>query len=89
MPDGSVRDQRVPALRAPALGDAVPLQDEVRHAALAQVLAHRHAGLTSADDEDLDLFLVMTTSTLEPHLDLSRCMLLGHRTPCPTDLLGG
>ena len=30
VPGRSVRDEGIPALRAPALGDAVPLQDEVR-----------------------------------------------------------
>ena len=55
MPGRSVGDQGVPPLRAPALGDAVPLQDEVRHAAVAQVLAHRQAGLASTDDEYVDL----------------------------------
>ena len=56
MPGGPVRDQGVPPLRAPTLGDAVPLEDEVRHAAGAQMLAHREAGLATADDEHLYRF---------------------------------
>ncbi|GAA2207440.1 hypothetical protein GCM10009850_028980 [Nonomuraea monospora] len=56
MPGGPVRHQGVPPLRAPALRDAVPFQDEVRHSAVGQMLAHRQAGLARADDEDFDFF---------------------------------
>ena len=55
VPGGPVGDQGIPALRAPALGDPLALEHEVRHAAAAQVLAHRQPGLARADDEDLDL----------------------------------
>ena len=56
MPGRTVGDQGVPSFRAPALGDAVPLQNEVRHAAGAQVLAHGQAGLPAADHQRLYLF---------------------------------
>ena len=55
MPGGAVRHQGVPPPRPPPLGDAVALQNEVRHAEQAEMLAHRDAGLTAADDENLDL----------------------------------
>ena len=42
-------------LRAPAFGNPVPLQHEMRHAAVAQVLAHGEARLAAADDEGVDL----------------------------------
>jgi hypothetical protein len=32
----------------------MPLKDDVRHAALAQVLAHRQTGLTAPDDKRFD-----------------------------------
>ncbi|GES18637.1 hypothetical protein Aple_015320 [Acrocarpospora pleiomorpha] len=32
----------------------MPLQDEVRHTAVGQMLTHRQAGLAPTDDEDLD-----------------------------------
>jgi hypothetical protein len=51
VPRGAVRDQGVPPLRAPSLGDAVPFQNDVRYAVGAQVLAHRHAGLARPDDD--------------------------------------
>lgn len=54
VPRGAVRDQRIPATRAPALGDAAALEHEMRYAQLAQVLAHGHAGLTGAHDERID-----------------------------------
>ena len=57
MPRGPVRDQRVPPLRAPPLGDAAPLEDQMRHAAGAQMLAHREAGLATPDDQHLHSFV--------------------------------
>ncbi|GAA0982949.1 hypothetical protein GCM10009555_053670 [Acrocarpospora macrocephala] len=69
MPGGSVRDQGVPPLRAPALRDAMPLHDEVRHTAVGQMLTHRQAGLAPADDEDFDCLPQIPTST--SHGDLS------------------
>src|SRR5262245_18730348 len=56
VPGGSVGHQRVPASGAPFLGNTPPLQDDVRHASVAQVLAHSHAGLAAANDDDFDLF---------------------------------
>ena len=56
VPGGAVRDERVPASRAPFLGDPVAFEDEVRHAGVAQVLADRHSRLTAADDDHLNLF---------------------------------
>src|SRR6476469_10451783 len=37
VPRGTVRYQRVPSFRAPALSDPVPLENEVRHAVHAQM----------------------------------------------------
>lgn len=48
MPSRAVGDERIPSLRAPALRDPVSLQDDMRHAAFAQVFAHRETGLTVA-----------------------------------------
>ena len=36
--------------------DAVTLEHEMRHAAFTQMLTHGHTGLTSSDDERIDLF---------------------------------
>ena len=47
VPGRAVGHQRVSTSAAPGLGDAVALQDQVRHARPAQVLAHRHAGLAA------------------------------------------
>ncbi|MNO84533.1 hypothetical protein D3C76_758760 [compost metagenome] len=58
VPDRAVGHQRVPAASAPGLGDAVALQHQVRHAKLAQVFAHGHAGLAGADDEGVDFEVV-------------------------------
>jgi hypothetical protein len=54
MPGGTVGVQAVPPFRAPAFGDPVPLQDQVRQAAPAQFLAHCQPGLTAAYDQRLD-----------------------------------
>ncbi len=53
VPDRPVRDQGVPPLRSPALGDPVPLQNQVRHPGGPQVLTHRQSGLPGTDDENL------------------------------------
>ena len=47
--------QAVPSLRTPALDDAMPFYDQVRTAAFAQMLAHCEAGLTSANNQGLDV----------------------------------
>ncbi|CDX15699.1 hypothetical protein MPL3356_20008 [Mesorhizobium plurifarium] len=51
MPRRTVGHQRVPSLRAPALGDPAALEHEMRHPAFAQMLAHGHPGLAAADNE--------------------------------------
>src|SRR5208283_88267 len=56
MPSGTVGDKRIPPFRAPALNNPMALDDEMRRAAFAQVLAHRQAGLTAADDERLHFY---------------------------------
>ena len=54
VPCGTIGNQRIPPCRAPALGDTIAFEDEMRHAELAQMLAHRDAGLTGADHERID-----------------------------------
>ena len=56
VPGRAVGDQRVPALRTPALGDAAALQHDMRHAHQGQVFAHGDAGLASADYQGVDGF---------------------------------
>ena len=56
MPSRTVGDKGVPSFRAPALGDPMPFDDKMRHAAFAQVLAHRQPGLTAAYDKRLDFY---------------------------------
>jgi hypothetical protein len=51
MPGRAIGDQGIPPLRAPALGDPAALEDEMRHPAFAQMLAHGHPGLATADNE--------------------------------------
>ena len=56
MPGRTVGDERVPSLGTPSLGNPMPLEDEMRLAVLAQVLAHGQPGLAPSDDERLDFF---------------------------------
>ena len=56
MPGRAVGDQRVPSLGAPALGDAVPLEHEMRNARLAEMLAHGDARLSGTHHERIDHF---------------------------------
>ena len=56
MPGRTIGNQGVPSFRAPAFGNSVPLQHEVRHAAVTQVLAHGQTGLAAADNERLYFF---------------------------------
>ena len=56
MPGRTIGNQRVPSFRAPPFGNSVPLQDEVRHAAVAQVLAHGQTGLAAANNQRLYIF---------------------------------
>ncbi len=74
VPGGTVGDEGVPAHGAPALGDPVALEHEVRYAVVTQVLAHRHTGLAGADDEDLDLFV-------------GHAEILSRRLPCVQQML--
>ncbi len=54
VPGGAIGHQRVPPLRAPALGDAVAPEYEVRDPEPAPVFAHGHAGLAGAHDERVE-----------------------------------
>jgi hypothetical protein len=56
MPGRTIGNQGIPSFRAPAFGNPVPLQNEVRHAAVAQVLAHGQTGLPTANDERVYFF---------------------------------
>jgi hypothetical protein len=56
MPGGTVGDERIPPFGTPTLGDASSLEDEMRYAALTQMLAHRHPRLAAADDKGIYLF---------------------------------
>ena len=51
VPGRTISNQGVPSFRAPAFGNAVPLKDEMRDAALAEMLAHSHSGLTSTNNK--------------------------------------
>ena len=55
-PVGKLKPQTIPAFAAPAFGDPVPLQHEMRTAALLEPMAHHQPGLAAADDEGLDMF---------------------------------
>ena len=46
--------QPVPSFGPPPLRDPVAFDDKMRQAALAELLAHRQAGLAAADDQGLD-----------------------------------
>ena len=49
--------QPVPALAAPALGDPMALEHEVRKPALLQPVAHHQPGLAAADHQRFDFFI--------------------------------
>ncbi|MNM91050.1 hypothetical protein D3C81_1033380 [compost metagenome] len=51
VPGRAVGHQRVPAPGAPAFGNAIALQHQVRHAEFAQVLAHGDACLAGTHDQ--------------------------------------
>jgi hypothetical protein len=55
MPGGTVGDERVPPLGAPALGNAVPFEDHMLDAGFGQVFAHGEASLTAADNDRIYL----------------------------------
>ncbi|MNT38137.1 hypothetical protein D3C72_1743200 [compost metagenome] len=54
MPGRTVGHQRVPAFAAPALGDPLALDDEVRNAVVRQVFARREPRLAATDDQRID-----------------------------------
>src|SRR5262249_54812017 len=56
MPSRTVRNQRVPPFRAPAFGNPVPLQNQMRHPVCAQMFAHSQPGLSTADYSRVNLF---------------------------------
>src|ERR1700722_15196093 len=56
MPRRTVGYQRVPSFGAPAFCNAVPLEDDMRHAAFAQMLAHRQPGLATAHNDRFNFF---------------------------------
>ena len=56
-PVGKLEFQPVPAFAAPALGDPLPLEHEMRKPALLEPMAHHQASLAAADHERLDLFI--------------------------------
>jgi len=58
VPDRAVGYQGIPAAGAPGLGDALAFQHQVRHAKLAQVFTHGHAGLAGANHEGVDFDVV-------------------------------
>ena len=56
-PVGKLEFQPVPAFAAPALGDPVALEHEVRKPALLQPVAHHEASLAAADHQRFDFFI--------------------------------
>ena len=51
VPGRAIGHQRIPAAGAPAFGDAVTFQHQMRHTQFAQVLAHGHTRLTGAHNQ--------------------------------------
>ena len=56
-PVGKLEFQPVPAFAAPAFGDPMALEHDVRKSALFQPVAHHEASLAAADHQRLDLFI--------------------------------
>jgi hypothetical protein len=56
MPGGTIGNQRVPPLRAPAFGNAVPFKDEMRYAGLAQMLTHSQPRLATTNNNRVYFF---------------------------------
>ena len=56
VPGWPIGNQGIPPFGAPAFNNPMAFDDEMRPSALAQVLAHRQASLTTADDERFDRF---------------------------------
>ena len=49
--------ERVPPLADPALTHPSPLDNHMFESALAEEITHRQAGVASADDDCIDLFV--------------------------------
>jgi hypothetical protein len=73
MPGWTVGDKRVPPFRAPAFGDPVPFDDEMGHAAFAQVLAHRQPSLAPP---------MMSVSTFSTDMRGTSLRCLGNFSRC-------
>ena len=56
VPGGTIGNEGSPSFRAPTLGDPVQLEDEMRDAAPAEMLAYGHPGLTSTNNERIYFF---------------------------------
>ncbi len=66
VPRRAVRDQRIPTLRTPTLGDPAAFDDEVRQVASRQLPTHCQPGLPSADDQHFSRFTRFIHSSLSP-----------------------
>jgi hypothetical protein len=56
-PVGELKGERIPALASPSLGNALPFQDKMLTPELAQLVAHRQAGLAAAHYDGFDLLV--------------------------------
>jgi hypothetical protein len=56
VPGRAVRDQRVLSFRAPTFGDPMPLEDDMRHTRLTQMLAHGQPCPAATDNERVNRF---------------------------------
>jgi hypothetical protein len=56
MPRRTVGYQRVPSFGTPAFGNAMPLKDDMRHVAFAQMLAHGQSGLATTNNDRVYFF---------------------------------
>src|SRR6266446_3060836 len=89
MPSRTVGDKRVPSFRAPALGNPMSFDDEMRHSAFAQVLAHRQPGLAATYDKSLDLFSRCAWDQSSLHLNLAEIYRLAVCRQHSWDRTGG
>lgn len=56
MPGRAVSNERIPSFRTPPLGNAMPLDDEMRHTMLAEMLTHGQASLASTNNKRVYAF---------------------------------
>jgi hypothetical protein len=56
-PVGKLKMERVPAFTDPALTHSSPLDNHMFDTALTEKITHRQAGVASADDDCIDLFV--------------------------------